>query len=297
MTQSPQASNSLHDVQPPMTDKKMMAKEGDEAEKSSVRVRAPARMAAPGPMPIMAPPPLDDSGMEKAAKEWVNSNRKQKRAALIEGKRVAATEKTEGAAVEQKSGKGAAATAGTELAQAVQEKGEEEGGGHHQIISYSWATKNLVKSVHAALKEAGVRIWFDEEEIRGSVIDRMAEAVEGARAILMCYSQAYKNSSNCRAEAQYAYKLQKPIILVLWQQQYNADGWLGFILGSTLYYDVSTDDKYKSNVSKLVDSVRREMAVQQNTQPIQGGIGHGTAGGSSKAQQPESRSVQKPATS
>ena len=129
----------------------------------------------------------------------------------------------------------------------------------HIMISYCWANKELVKKVHAELVKMGLQVWFDEDEMHGSLIDRMAEAVEGSRAIVLCYSQNYKNSGNCRGEAQYAYKCKKPIIPVRCQEGYDADGWLGFIIGSMLYYDLSTPNSFEQNLPGLLKDVARHM--------------------------------------
>ena len=129
----------------------------------------------------------------------------------------------------------------------------------HIMISYCWANKELVKKVHAELVRMGLQVWFDEDEMHGSLIDRMAEAVEGSRAIVLCYSQNYKNSGNCRGEAQYAYKCKKPIIPVRCQEGYDADGWLGFIIGSMLYYDLSTPNSFEQNLPGLLKEVARQM--------------------------------------
>ena len=127
------------------------------------------------------------------------------------------------------------------------------------MISYCWATKDVVKRVQQALLQMGIKVWFDEEEMRGSLIDRMAEAIEGSHAIVLCYSQGYKNSGNCRGEAQYAYKCKKPIIPVRCQERYDADGWLGFIIGSMLYYDISTPDSFSQNLPGLLKEVSRQI--------------------------------------
>ena len=37
-------------------------------------------------------------------------------------------------------------------------------------------------------------------------------------------------------EANYAYKLKRPIIPLLMEENYDPDGWLGIILGTKLYY-------------------------------------------------------------
>lgn len=139
------------------------------------------------------------------------------------------------------------------------------------MLSYSWSTKELVKQVQHAIVQVGVKVWFDEDEMRGSLIDRMAEAVEGASAIVLCYSHAYKNSSSCRGEAQYAYKCRKPVIPVRCQESYDADGWLGFIIGSMLYYDISTADSFKQNLPCILKEVVRYVrAPDRNLASIDG---------------------------
>ncbi len=64
----------------------------------------------------------------------------------------------------------------------------------------------------------------------------MAEAVENASVFLMCVSEKYYLSPNCRLEAEYAVKLQKPIIPLIMQADYNPLGWLGIIIGGKIYY-------------------------------------------------------------
>ena len=59
----------------------------------------------------------------------------------------------------------------------------------------------------------------------------MAEAVENSAAVLLCMSAKYKDSPNCRTEAEYAFKLKKPLIPIRVEPNYEPDGWLGEILG------------------------------------------------------------------
>jgi hypothetical protein len=40
--------------------------------------------------------------------------------------------------------------------------------------------------------------WFDLTNMKGSVMDAMSEAVEGAEVMLYGVSLAYKESANCR---------------------------------------------------------------------------------------------------
>ena len=40
---------------------------------------------------------------------------------------------------------------------------------------------------------------MDVDNMQGSTLQGMAEAVEDADIVLVCFSQKYKNSPNCRA--------------------------------------------------------------------------------------------------
>lgn len=73
----------------------------------------------------------------------------------------------------------------------------------------------------------------------------MANAVENSLGVLMCMTENYKQSANCRAEAEYAFQLGKPIIPLIMQKGFKADGWLGIIMGSKIFIDFT---KYEFDV-------------------------------------------------
>ena len=62
-------------------------------------------------------------------------------------------------------------------------------------------------------------------------MEAMAAAVEGAAVLVYGISRAYKESANCRLEAQYAYQREKPMVPLMLEEGYRADGWLGMLLG------------------------------------------------------------------
>jgi len=82
---------------------------------------------------------------------------------------------------------------------------------------------------------------IDIEAMHGATVDAMAAAVESAAVVVICLSPAYKESANCRLEAQYALQLKKPIVPLMMVDSYQPDGWLGLILGSMLWFDVSRE--------------------------------------------------------
>jgi male-specific lethal 1 len=44
-----------------------------------------------------------------------------------------------------------------------------------------------------------IQVWMDIDQMGGSTLQAMAEAVEGADVFLMCMSNKYKHSPACRA--------------------------------------------------------------------------------------------------
>ena len=103
------------------------------------------------------------------------------------------------------------------------------------MLSYNWNHQATIKRINTALKARKYVVWIDIEKMKGSTVEMMADAVEDCD--VMCYgiSQAYKESTNCRMEAQYAFQQQKDMVPLLVEQDYHASGWLGMMLGMRLY--------------------------------------------------------------
>lgn len=113
----------------------------------------------------------------------------------------------------------------------------QKGSKGHIMISYCWKQKDLVQEINRRLKIQRFTTWIDVEEMSGSTLDAMAAAVENAAVVCVCYSEAYKESLNCRQEAEYAFRQEKPIIPIRVEKNYQADGWLGILLGTKFYVD------------------------------------------------------------
>ena len=70
----------------------------------------------------------------------------------------------------------------------------------------------------------------------------MADAVENSEFVIMCMSDAYKQSTYCQAEAEYAFNCKRRLIPLIMRQGYRPDGWLGFMIGSRIYVDFGRFD-------------------------------------------------------
>ena len=62
---------------------------------------------------------------------------------------------------------------------------------------------------------------------------------ETASCVLICMTEKYKESNNCRMEAEFTIQKKKRFVSLILQKSYRPDGWLGFILGSKIFIDYS----------------------------------------------------------
>lgn len=71
-------------------------------------------------------------------------------------------------------------------------------GDEHVMISYNWNSQTTVVKLAQMLRSRGYSIWIDVEQMSGSTLEAMANAVERASVVLVCVTRAYKDSANCR---------------------------------------------------------------------------------------------------
>ena len=88
----------------------------------------------------------------------------------------------------------------------------------------------------------------------------MALAVEGSEVMLIGVSRAYKESSNCRMEAQYGLQKKKALIPLKLTKGYEADGWLGLLLGTSVWYalygeTLESDSAFDDRLSALAREI------------------------------------------
>jgi len=131
----------------------------------------------------------------------------------------------------------------------------------------SWATRPCDDFLLYHLKEAGLPIWIDVEEMEGSVLEKMAQAVENSEVMVIGVSASYHDSQACRMEAEYGHRLKKPKIFIMAEEGYNARGWLGILLGETLWYSPWMNPAgYEATVAEIVKIAKK--SVPGSTQTV-----------------------------
>eukprot|EP01046_Picozoa_sp_COSAG06_P046970 COSAG06_NODE_6741_length_2802_cov_2.576027_2_plen_371_part_00 len=88
----------------------------------------------------------------------------------------------------------------------------------------------------------------------------MSEAVEGAELMLYGVSEKYKESANCRLELNYGMQEAKAMVPLMMQQGFKAKGWLGLILGQSVWYAfyetaVPTEEKFIEQMDSLIREI------------------------------------------
>ena len=75
-------------------------------------------------------------------------------------------------------------------------------GQKHVMLSYQWDAQVTIKRTNQSLIARGYVTWFDLTNMKGSTMDAMSDAIEGADVMLYGVSLAYKESANVRAVLQ-----------------------------------------------------------------------------------------------
>jgi phosphopantothenate-cysteine ligase len=127
------------------------------------------------------------------------------------------------------------------------------------MISYNWGCQKTVLALAKQLQLAGFNVWLDVEQMEGSTLGAMADAVEGSRIVLVCVSRKYKESVNCRLEGEYAFQKKKEIIPLMMEANYSADGWLGALMGTKLWFDCSSLDSLSTNLDQILRAIRKKL--------------------------------------
>jgi hypothetical protein len=120
--------------------------------------------------------------------------------------------------------------------QLKKDRSDDHAASAHVMLSYEWSVQGTIIQLNASLRERGYRTWLDIDEMAGSTIDSMSDAIDRAAAMLYTVCQAYKESSNCRLEANYGHAAQIEMIPLKMEAGYKPRGWLGMLMGTRLWY-------------------------------------------------------------
>ncbi|CAF1276393.1 unnamed protein product [Rotaria sordida] len=92
------------------------------------------------------------------------------------------------------------------------------------MISYSHSDRQLCYQIHERLVQDGFSVWIDRDNMYGTTMVAMAEAIENSEFVLICMSDTYKQSVYCQSEAHYAFERRCHLIPLIMKPCYKPDG-------------------------------------------------------------------------
>ncbi|CAF0784422.1 unnamed protein product [Adineta steineri] len=136
------------------------------------------------------------------------------------------------------------------------------------MISYNHASKPLCVDIYERLTKDGYTVWIDFEQMHGNTLVAMAQGVESSDIFLYCVTENYSQSRSCQKEAEYAFVQQKIMIPLFLQSKYKPCGWLGLLVGTSLYIDFTKND-FTQNYAKLKSEIEaNSMRISSNKNDV-----------------------------
>ena len=132
------------------------------------------------------------------------------------------------------------------------------------MLSYSHSDKTTCFQIYENLVTDGFHVWIDRDQMHGDTMAAMAHAIENSQFVLICMSEAYKQSPFCQAEAQYAFQRRCQLIPLVMKTRYKPDGWLGIIVSGKIYVDFS---KYQFDLAYSI--LKKEVEKKQITSTVE----------------------------
>lgn len=95
----------------------------------------------------------------------------------------------------------------------------------HIMLSYTKESKQLCYRIKNELEKMGKKCWIDVDDLNGSNLETIINAINQSTCVLMCVNEKYKENSSCRLEAEYLNRIKKSYVPLIMQKGYKPDGW------------------------------------------------------------------------
>ena len=131
-------------------------------------------------------------------------------------------------------------------------------GVHDIMLSYNWDHQETAFKVRDYFRSEGnLSVWIDVEQMSGDMNTKMAQAIVKSKMIIMCLSEKYQNSANCKKEYEYTDKKSKKFIPLKVEDSFQPeDGTsLDLILGQQLYYCIEKEEDFDKNMPKVLNII------------------------------------------
>ena len=129
----------------------------------------------------------------------------------------------------------------------------------HVFISYCCEERELCLKIKSDLIKRNYKVLMDQvghvKNTQKINLQQISNRIEDCLCILMCVSDQYKESVHCRAEVEYGFSLNKPLIPLIMQSDFKSSGWLGIIMGTKIFVNFTKYD-YDECIRRLIMEIQ-----------------------------------------
>ena len=118
----------------------------------------------------------------------------------------------------------------------------------------------------------GYQTWFDEDRMRGDIVDRMTEGIENTKCVIVFMTKNYHgkvngkvSDDNCRLEFSYARRKKKSdkMLAVVMEpcmtKPREWEGQIGMYLGDKIYIDMTKNVENETYLRKQMKNLQKEL--------------------------------------
>ena len=147
---------------------------------------------------------------------------------------------------------------------------------YHVFLTHNWGPEESnhqrVSQVNEALQTRGILTWFDEDQMRGNIVDQMSRGIDDSMAVIVFVTNEYitkvagqgqnGNNDNCKLEFEYACAHKRVENMIVVEMEDTKKPWIGSVglhLGQQLYHSFKRDYDLEPCVDALVDEIENRI--------------------------------------
>ena len=147
------------------------------------------------------------------------------------------------------------------------------------FLSHNWAPDEVgrdnhrrVSIINKELKGMGYQTWFDEDQMRGDIDERMAEGIENTKCVIVFMTKKYHDkvngkiaNDNCKLEFSHAKrkKTGDKMLAVVMEPCMTIpkewEGQVGMHLGGKIYIDMTENVENKTYLREQMKNLQKEL--------------------------------------
>ena len=141
------------------------------------------------------------------------------------------------------------------------------------FLSYNWGIKEYVRQLYQKFTtNHNLKVWIDDEQLdNAGLYEQICEGIKNSKCFVCCITKKYTESANCQREISYASNINKPLIVLMFENLAIADisGSIGFIITPLLRFNIFNDmhtipyGEWGSNMNSAIKAIESKVKVNE----------------------------------